>query len=103
LVAPLIGESPAEQFMLGLLSLLDAMLEMPMETIAKSLPLRAEAKEALLGAKNRAGVPLCLIRSFESGAWEPSAGDAPSIGEETLSRLYVEAVKWANDSIAASL
>jgi EAL and modified HD-GYP domain-containing signal transduction protein len=105
LAAPLVGESPGEQFMLGLLSLLDAMLEMPMETIAKSLPLRGEAKEALLGAKNRTAVPLSLIRSFESGAWEQcaSAGDAPAIDEETLTRLYVEAVKWAADSMAAGL
>jgi EAL and modified HD-GYP domain-containing signal transduction protein len=50
LLAPLIEENPTEQFLLGLLSLLDAMLQTPMESIAQALPLRAEAKAALLGS-----------------------------------------------------
>jgi len=103
LLAPLVGENPTEQFMLGLLSLLDAMLEVPMDSIAKSLPLRDEAKAALLGEPNSAAVPLCLIRSFESGAWGTCASTAETLGvsEETLANLYVEAVKWASDSVAA--
>jgi c-di-GMP phosphodiesterase len=104
LVAPLVGENPTEQFMLGLLSLMDAMLETPMDSIAKSLPLRAKAKAALMGATNPVSVPLCLIRSFESGAWGTCSGTANDLGvsEETLARLYMEAVKWATDSLALS-
>jgi EAL and modified HD-GYP domain-containing signal transduction protein len=104
LLAPLIGENPKEQFMLGLLSLLDAMLETPMEAIARSLPLRKEAKAALLGATNRVAVPLCLIRSFEQGAWGSCACVANDlkISEETLADLYVQSVKWATDSLASS-
>lgn len=104
LLAPLIGESPGEQFLLGLLSLLDAMLQTPMESIVKSLPLRAEAKAALLGATNPAAVPLCLIRSFESGAWGSCACAAAAVGvsEETLARLYFESVQWARDTLAMS-
>jgi EAL and modified HD-GYP domain-containing signal transduction protein len=103
LVAPLIGENPTEQFILGLLSLLDAMTETPMETMAKSLPLRAQAKEALLGAANHVSVPLRTIQSFESGMWSgcPLDGEVLGIGESLLTRLYVESVKWATDSIAA--
>ena len=90
--------------MLGLLSLLDAMLETPMETIAKSLPLRKQATAALLGASNPAAVPLCLIRSFELGAWGRCAATSEkvAVGEETLARLYLDAVKWAADALASS-
>jgi EAL and modified HD-GYP domain-containing signal transduction protein len=104
ILAPLIGENPSEQFMLGLLSLLDAMLQTPMESIVRSLPLRAEAKGALLGATNPAAVPLNLIRSFESGAWGNCAGAADAVGvsEETLARLYVESVQWATETLALS-
>jgi EAL and modified HD-GYP domain-containing signal transduction protein len=104
LLAPLIGENPTEQFMLGLLSLLDAMLQTPMELIVRSLPLREEAKAALLGTPNPAAVPLCLIRSFESGAWGScaSAADAVGVSEETLARLYFESVQWARDTLALS-
>lgn len=103
MVAPLVGENPSEQFMLGLLSLLDATLQTPMEAIVKQLPLRPEAKEALMGAQNPVAVPLGLIRSFEAGAWKNCSGTAESFGiaEETLTRLYVESVRWATDSLNA--
>jgi EAL and modified HD-GYP domain-containing signal transduction protein len=102
LVAPLAGQNPTEQFMLGLLSLLDAVLEIPMESIVKSLPLREEAKAALMGERNSAALPLGLIRGFEAGAWGVCSGAASDlgIGEETLARLYVESVQWASDSLA---
>jgi c-di-GMP phosphodiesterase len=104
LLAPLLHELPSEQFMLGQLSLLDAMLETPMETIVKSLPLRPEAKAALMGSKNKIAVPLSLIRSFETGAWGSCAGLAKDVGldEEKLADLYMQSVKWANDSLAAN-
>jgi EAL and modified HD-GYP domain-containing signal transduction protein len=80
------------------------MLQTPMESIVRSLPLRAEAKGALLGATNPAAVPLNLIRSFESGAWGNCAGAADAVGvsEETLARLYVESVQWATETLALS-
>ena len=104
LVSPLVGEDPTEQFMLGLLSLLDAMLETPMQSIVNSLPLRAEAKAALLGSTNPAAVPLCLIRSFESGAWGDCARvpELTGLTEEMLAQLYVESVRWAAQSTASS-
>jgi EAL and modified HD-GYP domain-containing signal transduction protein len=96
-VAPLVGENPTEQFMLGLLSLMDAMLETSMQSIAKSLPLREAAKMALLGGTNSASVPLDLGRSFESTGRGIRAGttSALTVGEETLAGLYMESVKWA--------
>ena len=104
LLAPLIGANSTEQFLIGLLSLLDTVLQTPMESIVQSLPLREEAKAALLGAANLAAVPLCLIRSFESGAWGKcaSAADAVGVSEETLARLYIESVQWARDTVALS-
>jgi EAL and modified HD-GYP domain-containing signal transduction protein len=100
LLAPLIGENPTEQFILGLVSLLDAMTETSMEAIAKSLPLRPEATDALLGVENHVATPLRTIQSFESGLHHLE-GEVHAIGEETLMRLYVESVKWARDSMEA--
>jgi len=104
LLASRIGEDPGEQFLLGLLSLVDAMLETTMESVVQHLPLRKQAKAALLGAINPASVPLCLIRSFESGAWGNCSGAAIDlgIGEETLAGVYMEAVKWAAETVAAN-
>jgi EAL and modified HD-GYP domain-containing signal transduction protein len=104
LVAPLIGESPTEQFMLGLLSLLDAMLGIPMASIIKFLPLRSEVKSALMGATNQLAVPLCLIKSLEAGEWEPCAATARTldVSEERLTGLYVESLSWAAESLESS-
>jgi EAL and modified HD-GYP domain-containing signal transduction protein len=84
--------------------LLDAMLETPMASIVQTLPLRAEAKAALIGAENPTAVPLNLIRSFEAGAWGRCAGAAETLGvsEETLTRLYLESARWATESLATS-
>jgi len=104
LMAPLIGEKPSEQFMLGMFSLLEAMLGLPMATILQTLPLRREAKAALTGATNQLSVPLCLIKNFEKGLWEPcvSTARALDIAEEKLTGLYIEAVQWASEALDAS-
>jgi EAL and modified HD-GYP domain-containing signal transduction protein len=90
--------------MLGVLSLLDAIIESPMEVIAKSLPLRAEARAALLGENNAVAVPLNLFRSFEGGAWDTCIATSVGLGvsEETLASLYFDSVKWATELVAAS-
>jgi EAL and modified HD-GYP domain-containing signal transduction protein len=103
LVAPLIGENPTEQFMLGMMSLVDAMLETPMESVVGTLPLRQEAKDALVGIRNPTAAALCLVRSFESGSWAgcSAAVNLSEIGEDKLTELYLEAVQWASDSVSA--
>jgi EAL and modified HD-GYP domain-containing signal transduction protein len=104
LMAPMIGEKPSEQFMLGIFSLLEAMLGLPMATILQTLPLRRETKAALMGATNQLSVPLCMIKNFEKGLWEPcvSTARALDIAEEKLTGLYIEAVKWASESVDLS-
>jgi len=103
LLAPLINQDPAEQFMLGLMSLLDAMLQTPMIEIAKSLPLRSEVKDALLGSPNPEGLPLRIFRNIEGGDWATCQIAAKEMGtdEETLSKMYVESTQWASGVIAS--
>jgi EAL and modified HD-GYP domain-containing signal transduction protein len=104
LLAPMVNQDPSEQFMLGLMSLLDAMLQTPMETITQSLPLRTEAKEALLGATGPAALPLRVIRNIETGDWVTCQGALLELGtsEETLSKMYMESTRWATNILYAS-
>ncbi len=104
LLAPWIAENPTEQFMVGMLSLVDAVLQAPMERIVKALPLREVAKKALLGEINPASLPLSLIRSFENGAWGACARNAQCMGvtEDTLAGLYLESVQWVNEVSAST-
>jgi c-di-GMP-related signal transduction protein len=47
--ASLCGLDANEQYLLGMLSMLPAMLSRPMETIVPELPVRCEIQDALLG------------------------------------------------------
>ncbi len=63
--APLCGLDPNEQYLLGMLSLLPAMLRVPMELIVSELPLRNEIRDALLRAPVKEGCLLSWIESLE--------------------------------------
>jgi EAL and modified HD-GYP domain-containing signal transduction protein len=103
-MAPLIGEKASEQFILGLFSSLEAMLCIPMATILQALPLRREVKAALQDATNQVSIPLCMIKNFERGLWEPCVATARTldISEEKLTGIYTEAVKWASEAVDSS-
>ena len=70
------GES--DRFLLGLLSLIDAMLDMPMETVLDKLPLDRESKAVLLGQPGILQPVFQLMLAHESGEWE-SARDLSQI------------------------
>lgn len=99
LIAPFVGEDPSEQYLLGLLSTLDAILQRPMDVLMKSLPLRAEAKDVLLGAASHVAVPLNLARNLECGAWERclKAAEEFGVSEQTLSGIYIKALREGDD------
>ena len=88
---------PEEQYLLGMLSLLPAMLRVAMEDLIPALPLRAEIRDALLGAANAESRSLRWLEACERGQWADCSvvmRDA-GISEEPLADVYVEAVRWA--------
>ncbi len=95
--APLFGLDPQEEYLLGMLSLLPAMLRITMETIVRELPLRLDIRKALLGAANAPRQPLLWIEVYERGQWIMSAAAARDAGvdEAPLMDAYLEAVWWA--------
>lgn len=101
LVAPLVGLDPAEQYLLGLLSLLPAMLHITMEQLLKTLPLRPQLCAALLGEPNRERTLLSWLIALESAQWTQADTIARVSGWKTQNwpRLYAEAVAWAEASV----
>jgi EAL and modified HD-GYP domain-containing signal transduction protein len=97
LAAGLRALDTAEQYLLGMLSLLPAMLRLPMEELAPALPLRKEISAALQGTANPERVLLRWLEFYELGDW--AACDAVAEAEELpwtyLVRYYDEAVVWA--------
>lgn len=68
--APLFGLDPGEQYLVGLLSLAPAMLDLPMEEFLPSLPLRSGICEALQRTMNPERALLTWLELHERGDWD---------------------------------
>lgn len=87
---------PNEQYLLGLLSLLPAMLRLPMESLAPELPLRSEIRQALLGGALHERCLLTWIEFHERSKAAESLATASdfSLDQQRLAHTYVDALAW---------
>jgi EAL and modified HD-GYP domain-containing signal transduction protein len=93
-----------EQYLLGLLSLLPAMLRLPMEQLASALPLRDEIREALLGKDTAERILLHWLESHEYGDWDAcdAVAHANHLDPEFLVACYAEAMLWAETGVLSA-
>lgn len=98
-------QNPSEQFLLGMLSLLPAMLRMPMEKLTPSLPLREEIREALEGKTNPERALLQWLESYERGEWATcdAVALAEGLEEKDLVEYYAAATMWAEEALQSSI
>jgi c-di-GMP-related signal transduction protein len=99
LLAPLAG-MPAhanDLFLMGLLSVMDAILDQPLDSILAELPVRAEIKEALQARTGLYWQLLDLAIAHERADWEKVSAlvSERRMKEEQVSALYVAAVDWS--------
>jgi EAL and modified HD-GYP domain-containing signal transduction protein len=94
---------PSEMFLVGLCSLLDAMLNRPMEDALAELPLSEAARNALLGEKNPLRAVLETVMAYEAGAWETALASSVIQDDTALHRAYRNALVWAREISAANL
>jgi EAL and modified HD-GYP domain-containing signal transduction protein len=101
LAASLCGLDPKEQYLLGLFSLLPAMLQMSMEDLAPSFPLRKEICGALLGQHNADRQLLNWMELSERGEWNLCTAAAAewNVDEDHLADIAIEAVLWAEETL----
>lgn len=95
--APLCGMNPDEMYLLGMLSLLPAMLRTPMETILQGLPLRPEIRDALAGSQRRERCLLAWLEDLEANHIAGCERTAEEYGLDThvLAQVYLEAMEDA--------
>ena len=79
-------DSPGRYFTVGLLSVLDAILDLPMEQVIELLPLSSEMNDALLHRNGQLGRVLTEVIEFVSGK--------PSALTSDLDLTYAEALRW---------
>jgi EAL and modified HD-GYP domain-containing signal transduction protein len=93
-----------EQYLLGMFSLLPAMLRIPMTYLAPDLPLREEIRAALMGTVSRESSLLRWAESHERGDWEECDAiiHAYGLDQEKITWFYAEAVVWADSALCCS-
>ena len=77
-------------FLVGLFSLLDAMLDQPLEEILAELPVPASMKSALMDHSGTEGEILALVLDHESDLWHEQSLLSP----ESLEDCWLYSVEW---------
>lgn len=103
LIAPKVAHGKTDLFLVGMLSLMDAILEVPMGIVVDGLALDPETKVELLGAKSGSKTALTpiyeLMLAREAGDWETVTAQAKKLNLSLpfLNRTYNEAMAWAHE------
>ena len=99
LVAPLTRHGDSDLFLLGLLSMLDVMLETPMAEILDKIPLDSETKAVLRGEPSLLRPIYQLMLAHESGEWDAAHAicDSLHIDADTVANSYWQAQQWARE------
>ncbi|MBU0947011.1 MAG: HDOD domain-containing protein [Proteobacteria bacterium] len=86
-------------FMLGLFSLIDAMLDHSMDELMKNLPINDALKKALTKRRGELFSALEFIELYEQGEWDilEQRSQAAEIPEGKIASFYLEAITWADN------
>lgn len=86
-------------YMVGLFSVMDAILNCSIEIIIKELYLSNEIKEGLIEQNSPLNKVLKLTISYEKGQWEDVLFYAKEIkiNENKIPEVYLESVRWADE------
>jgi len=91
-------DAPAHEdgFLLGMCSLLDALLGQPLEAVLELLPLGDDVRQALCGGQNVRRVLLDCVIAYERGDWDTCEQLAARAGLDPaqLPIAYREALAW---------
>lgn len=80
-------------FTVGMFSVLDAMMDAPLDELVAELPFSDEISIALLNHQGPYGAALQSTIAYDRGEWA-HIKSAPPIGEE-IANIYVSSVEWA--------
>ncbi|ARC92670.1 histidine kinase [Vibrio coralliilyticus] len=106
----LIGEKlqvelePGQAFLTGMFSLLDSLLDKPLDVIVTEIPIEETVKLALTQNEGILGSILMLTEAYELADWEEVSDLSESLGlnPQDLSKSYDASVKWTADLLSVS-
>jgi c-di-GMP-related signal transduction protein len=97
LLSPKIKHGESDLFLLGLLSLMDSILELPMTAVLEKVPLDQETKAVLLGEESYLRPLYQLMLAQESGDWQNTAvlSKFLKLTESEVAEFHWNAMQWA--------
>ncbi len=87
--------SPEAMFLIGLLSLADALLDCPLDRVLEELPLADEVEAALLDRAGPAGAILDAVTNYEIGVFDVESLRTFSA---SVGAAYFDALRWARET-----
>ena len=102
-LAPLIGKKAvaSDLFLMGMFSVIDALMDVPMASVLDQLPLSEQIKTALIAGEGPFRPVLDTVVAYEQGEWERFSAQAAALGldETVVPELFRSALKWANNAL----
>lgn len=94
--------SGSDLFLMGLLSVMDAILEVPMDVVLQQVPVEKETKSALLGQASPLRPLYRLMLAQESGEWDATVqlAEQLKLSNEEVADKWWQAVQWAQNATA---
>lgn len=102
LLTPKVQHGGCDLFLMGLMSLMDAILEVPMSEVLAKVPLDKPVKAVILGHPSHLRTIYRLMLARESGEWEAADELARllRLDREEVETAYSQAVEWARQVTA---
>jgi c-di-GMP phosphodiesterase len=79
---------------LGLFSVIDALMDTPMEDVLEKIPFPADMRDALITHASEKGQLLECVIALEAGLFDRADAILPNTPE-----LYLHALTWANQAV----
>ena len=88
-----------QMFIIGLFTVIDALMDMPMADLLDTVVLSTSIRMALLDQSGAQGEILAQILNYEEGNWDElvKCETCP----ELFSSIYLKAIRWADETTAA--
>ncbi len=98
------SERAQDLFLMGIFSLIDAIIDRPLLDVLADMPIAEDIKAALMGEKGQLRDIFELMLSYEQGNWDLFSELAAKnrIEENEIPPLYRKALEWATQSFSAA-
>jgi EAL and modified HD-GYP domain-containing signal transduction protein len=102
LLGPRISHGQSDLFLVGLLSLMDAILEIPMGVVLEGITLDRETRAVLLGQKSELDPMYRLMLSQEAADWPKLSALCTQLKlpESFVAECHWKAMQWAREMTA---